>query len=184
MEFSRQEYWSELPFPSPGGLPNPGIEPGYPALQTDSLLSEPLGKPIHIGVAGNTWRGEDIGDRGWASASMGQTKCLLLHLMRLLPVFLTVKERQRGSWTRTPVDQCEIQFSSVQSLSHSLTVWDPMDYTVHGILQARIVEWVAIPFSRGSSQPRDRTQVFCIVEGFFPIWAIREAYPMWLLWQY
>ena len=39
------------------------------------------------------------------------------------------------------------------------TLWDPMDYTVHGILQARILEWVAIPFSRAPSQPRDRTQV-------------------------
>ena len=39
------------------------------------------------------------------------------------------------------------------------TLWDPMDYRVHGILQARILEWVAFPFSRGSSQPRDRTQV-------------------------
>ena len=36
-----------------------------------------------------------------------------------------------------------------------LTLWDPMDYTVHGILQARILEWIAFPFSRGSSQPRD-----------------------------
>ena len=45
MGFSRQEYWSGLPFPSPGDLPNPGIEPGSPALQTDVLLSEPLGKP-------------------------------------------------------------------------------------------------------------------------------------------
>ena len=36
---------------------------------------------------------------------------------------------------------------------------DPMDYTVHGILQARILEWIAFPFSRGSSQPRDQTQV-------------------------
>ena len=43
MEFSRQEYWSELPLPSPGDLPNPGIEPMSPALQVDSLLSEPLG---------------------------------------------------------------------------------------------------------------------------------------------
>ena len=41
MEFSRQEYWSVLPFPSPGDLPNPGIKPGSPALQADSLLSEP-----------------------------------------------------------------------------------------------------------------------------------------------
>ena len=46
MGLSRQEYWSELPFPSPGDLPNPGIEPGTPALQADALTSEPPGKPI------------------------------------------------------------------------------------------------------------------------------------------
>ena len=40
MGFSRQEYWSELPFPSPGDLPNTGIEPGFPALQADSLPTE------------------------------------------------------------------------------------------------------------------------------------------------
>jgi len=42
MESSRQEYWSGLPFPSPGDLPDPGIKSGYPALQADSLTSEPL----------------------------------------------------------------------------------------------------------------------------------------------
>ena len=47
------------------------------------------------------------------------------------------------------------------------TLWDPMDYTVHGILQARILEWVSFPFSRGSSQPKDRTQVSRIVGRFF-----------------
>jgi len=41
IEFSRQEYWSGLPFPSPGDLPDPGIKPGSPALQADSLQSEP-----------------------------------------------------------------------------------------------------------------------------------------------
>ena len=46
MKFSRQEYWSELPFPSPGDLPDPGIKPGSPALQADALLSEPPGNPI------------------------------------------------------------------------------------------------------------------------------------------
>ena len=46
MGFSRQEYWSELPFPSPGDLPNPGIEPRSPALQADALSSEPPGKPV------------------------------------------------------------------------------------------------------------------------------------------
>ena len=46
MEFSRQEYWSGLPFPSPGDLPDPGIEPRSPALWADALTSEPPGKPI------------------------------------------------------------------------------------------------------------------------------------------
>ena len=44
--FSRQEYWSGLPFPSPGDLPDPGIEPGSPALQADALPSEPPGKSV------------------------------------------------------------------------------------------------------------------------------------------
>jgi len=46
MGFSRQEYWSGLPFPSPGDLPNPGIEPRSPALQADPLTSEPFTQPI------------------------------------------------------------------------------------------------------------------------------------------
>jgi len=45
MEFSRQEYWSGVPFPSPGHLLNLGTEPRFPALQADSLPSEPPGKP-------------------------------------------------------------------------------------------------------------------------------------------
>ena len=44
MGFSRQEYWSGMPFPFPGDFPNPGIKPGSPALQADALLSEPPGK--------------------------------------------------------------------------------------------------------------------------------------------
>ena len=45
LEFSRQEYWSGLPFPFSGDLPDPGIEPGSPALQADTLPSEPPGSP-------------------------------------------------------------------------------------------------------------------------------------------
>ena len=45
MEFPRQGYWSGLPFPSPGDLPDPGIKPRSPAVQPDALLSEPPGKP-------------------------------------------------------------------------------------------------------------------------------------------
>ena len=60
-----------------------------------------------------------------------------------------------------------------------LTFCDPMDHTDHVILQARILEWVAVPFSRGSSQPKDRTQVSCMTGRFFTSWATREAKGVW-----
>ena len=57
-------------------------------------------------------------------------------------------------------------------VTHSCpTLYDPMDYTVHGILKSRILEWIAILFSRGSSQPRDGTQVSRIAGRFFTSWA-------------
>ena len=59
------------------------------------------------------------------------------------------------------------------------TFCDHMDSTVHGILQGRILEWVAFPFSRGSSQPRDSTQVSRIAGGFFTSWATGEAQEYW-----
>ena len=56
MGFSRQEYWSGLPFPSPKDLPDPGIEPGSPAFQADALTSEPPGKPcIYIYIHTHTY---------------------------------------------------------------------------------------------------------------------------------
>ena len=64
------------------------------------------------------------------------------------------------------------------------TLCDPMDCSplgsVHGISQARILEWVAISFSRGPSQPRDRTQIFYIAGSFFTVWATREAHVEWM----
>ena len=62
------------------------------------------------------------------------------------------------------------------------TLCDPLDYTVHGILQARILEWVAVPFSRRSSQPRDRTQVSRMAGRFFTNWITREAQEYWSGW--
>ena len=61
-----------------------------------------------------------------------------------------------------------------------LTLWEPMECSlpgssVHGILKARILEWVAISFSRWSSQSRTQTWVSCMTGGFFTIWATREA---------
>ena len=79
----------------------------------------------------------------------------------------TNQAEERSTWTimkvKTKVDQsCP-------------TLCDPIDYTVHGILQARILQWVAFPFSSGSSQPRDQTQVSHISGRFFTNWAMREA---------
>ena len=57
MEYSRQEYWSGYPFPSAGDLPDPGIEPRSPALQADSSLPEPPGKPTVVGLFYSLWLG-------------------------------------------------------------------------------------------------------------------------------
>ena len=73
---------------------------------------------------------------------------------------------------------CALLWKS-KSLRKCPAVFDPIDYTVHGSLQARILEWVAFPFSGGSSQPRDRTQVSHIVSGFFTSWATWEAQEHW-----
>ena len=57
VEFSRPEYWSGLPFPSLGNLPDPGIKPGSPALQADALPSEPPGKGLCSRFWEQTWHG-------------------------------------------------------------------------------------------------------------------------------
>ena len=110
MGFSSQEYWSGLPFPSPGNLSDPGIKLWSPALKVDSLPTEAPGKP----------------------------------------------------YKELVIQPC-------------LTLCDPMDCSppgssVHGILQARILERGAMPSPRGSSQPRDETQflmLLALAGGFF-----------------
>ena len=94
------------------------------------------------------------------------------------------KSLMRGAWwatvhrvtkSRTQLKRLSVyarisfshRFSMSEWVAPCPTLCDPMDYTVHGILQARIQEWVAFPFSRGSSQLGDRTQVSCIVGRFF-----------------
>ena len=74
------------------------------------------------------------------------------------------------------IDVCTVKVKVAQSCP---TPCDPVDYTVHGILQAIILEWVAIPLSKGSSQPRDRTQVSHIVGEFLISWATMEAQEYW-----
>ena len=87
-----------------------------------------------------------------------------------------VVEKLQGSWATRKI--VAVKWSEVTQSCPTLS--DPMDCSlpgssVHGIFQARVLEWVVISFSRGSSQPRDRTQVSCIACRRFTIWATREA---------
>ena len=95
-----------------------------------------------------------------------------------LPTSVRSSKKQESS--RKNIYFCFIDyakaFDCVKVAQSCPTLCDSMDYTVHGILQARILEWVAFPFSRGSSQPRNRTQVFHIAGRFFTRWATREAH--------
>ena len=138
MGFPRQEYWNGLQFPFPGDLPNPGMELTCPAWQADSSSLSHLDSPIY-GVL------------------LLSRHSVMSHSLRphgLSVTFLCIK----------------VHFSSVAQ--SCLILCDPMDCSqsdssVHGILQVRIMEWVVISFSRGSSQPRDQTRVSCIANRLF-----------------
>ena len=96
---------------------------------------------------------------------------------------VTENQTRLSDWTTTNLDvSCFKVQMKVKVLITQLCpiLFDPMDCSppgssMHGILQARILEWVATPFSRGSSWPRDQTQVSCIAGRCFTIWATREA---------
>ena len=141
--------WLLLWFPYPGDLPNPGIEPRSPALQADSLTAEPQGKPKNTGAGSLAY-----------PFSRGSSK---------------PKNRPGVSCI---AGGSEMKWSEVAQLCPTLC--DPMDcslpgFSVHGIFQGRILEWVAISFSRGSSWPRDRTQDSHSIGRCFTIWATREV---------
>ena len=118
--FSRQEYWSGLPCPPPGDLPDPGIE-------SMSLTSPALVGSLPLSAT-------------WESEKQKSLSCVCI---------------------------LSIYIQSVYCIHTDCIVW--------GILRARILEWVAFPFSRGSSQPGDQTQVSHIAGGFFTSWATRDA---------
>ena len=155
MGLSWQEYWSGLWCPPPGYLPNPGIKLRSPALQVDSLPSEPPGKPMNTGVGS---------------------------LCFLQGIFLTQELNQGLLHSRWILHQLSYQGSpwyhgidydvslNVCVLSHfsHIWLWQPMDYvlpgsSVYGILQARIPR-IAMPSSRGSSNPwiEPTSRIFCI----------------------
>ena len=94
------------------------------------------------------------------------------------------KQKQRSKQTKKPFVSIYICIFVMHGLFVLVTQscptlcdpmdWSPPDSSVHGILLARILEWAAIPFSRGSSWPRDWTQVSCTAGRFFTSWAIRK----------
>ena len=106
----------------------------------------------------------------------------------LLVKVKAVQVKFRAMWRELPATDLtwsqgkegQTEFVKVLVIQSCPALCDPMDCSllgssIHGILQARILEWVAIPFSRGSFRPRDWTQVSCITGRFFTIWATREA---------
>ena len=84
MGFSRQEYWSELPFPPPDDLPDPGIEPVSPALQVFFLTAEPSGRP-HYSVAGSSTSRLESVSSCFIRSSMGDPSALQSSAASLVP---------------------------------------------------------------------------------------------------
>ena len=143
MEFSRQEYWRGLPLPTPGALPDPGMEPSspvFPALAGGFFTTEPAGQPE-----------------------------------RFPPQSLTADSEKPEGYRR---DKASVWVLAAQFCP---AVRDPMDCSppgssVRGFLQAGLVVWVPVSFSRGSSRPRDGARASCTAGRFFTIWAATGAH--------
>ena len=166
-------------------LPAPGIEPMSPALTGRFFITEPLGKP-------KGWVLSQLFYSLLSSSSRGSLNPLhfairvvssayLKVLIFLLAIFIPIR------FIQPHMSQCTVhRWYFVYEVWMSLFVSDYlqlMDFTVHGILQATILEWEAVPFSRGSSQPRDWTQVSWFARGFFTIWATRKAWKSIVKWD-
>ena len=94
--------------------------------------------------------------------------------------YLSYQRSLNSAWTDSfNPHNSPIERSKVKVAQSCLTLCDLVDYIVHGILQARILEWVPFLFSRASSQPRDWTQVSRISDGFFTSWSTRETQEYW-----
>ena len=154
MEFSRPEYWSGYSFPSPGDLPNAGIKPRSPTLQADSLPTELSGKPKNTGVGSLSLLQQIFptqeSNRGLLHCRqiLYQLTCWVFKRSLQYVITIPIWRPSFGLWFRAmPLQSCP-------------TLCDPMDCSlpgssIHGSLQARILEWVAVPSSRGLSRPRD-----------------------------
>ena len=134
-----------------------------------------------------TWPFLSTQGRSMWPSEMLASSIVISHLM-FNPAQCTKKFRGKH-WKTITIGLCVQQMEKacyfcVQLVISMLcpTLCDPMDYSppgssVHGIFQARRLEWVAIPFSRGSFRPGDQIQFSCSAGGFFTIWATRETQP-------
>ena len=126
--------------------------------------------------------------RIWNNSTGIPSPPLALFIVMLSKALLTSCSRMSGSrWVITPswlagrrsfLTVIQVSLSHIRLFVTPWTVACQAPLSM-GILQARILEWVAVPSSRGSSQPRDRTQVSLIAGGFFTVWATREAQECW-----
>ena len=128
--------------------------------------------PRRVRGGWNTHRRLTRGSLGLAGSSF-----IWITPPRMLVVFWAPQRDSRDLLLR-----CYVRMKVKVLVAHLyLAPCDPMDcsppgFSVHGILQARILERVAVSFSRGSSQPRDQTRVSCIAGRFFTVWAAREGH--------
>ena len=120
-------------------------------------------------------------EANWFQVQMVYRSCSATMFWRKTKLWKSmVLKLKKKKKKKIPRDYCLLEKDSeVKATQSCPTLWDPKDYTVHGILLARILEWVAFPFSRGSSQPRYQTQVSHIAGGFFTSWVTRETQECW-----
>ena len=156
----RQEHWNGLPFPSPGYWAHRHSKTHHlmqPCLSERQDSIPPTKAQAHYLPPGSQHRPLDQ-----PHPPRGRHQ----------------KQEELQPWSLRKRDHKHSKFSLATQLC--LTLCNPIDYSlpgssIHGIFQARVLEWVATAFSRGSSQPRDRTRVSHIVGRRFTIWATREV---------
>ena len=158
MGFSRQGYWSGLLCPPPGAPPDPGTEPGSLTQAGRCFTAEPPGKPRHPPGKLLFLPPHCL----WEAPQGPRLKrhSAWLALPHTLPAFSHYLLHLGGSLDHASESRSVVS-DSLRPLDCS-----PPGSSVHGSLQARILEWAAMPSSRGSSQPRDQSWVSCIAGGF------------------
>ena len=192
MGFSRQEYWSGVPFPSPEDLPDPGIEPRSPALEADALTSEPPGKQsktYFYTVISRLPFFSRFEKKKVKIKYIKKKKQWSIKRTYFLHIFFELRSFERPTsygnkpWQLTKRKTTPFNDSSVfvvQLLSHDPLFCNHRDCSqsgssVHKISLARLLEWAAISSSRGWSRSRVQIHVSCISRWVLYHWANWES---------